>query len=149
MALLQGALSLWSYCPDIPVADHRAGYFHSLVAEGKVAGPIITTQSQLDAAVGKLYPLAAGVARQVSFAPGELPKYGALGTFGARGEGLDVVDMTMLPLEAPYSFASGKLYNLESSRLICDIRGGGLSGAHNDIAKPEVAHAIWSAAYAE
>ena len=32
---------------------------------------------------------------------------------------------------------------------ICDIRGGGLSGAHNDIAKPEVAHAIWSAAYAE
>ena len=42
--------------------------------------------------------------------------------------------MTMLPLEAPYSFASGKLYNLESSRFICDIRGGGLSGAHNDIA---------------
>lgn len=149
VALLQGALSLWSYCPDIPVADHRAGYFHSLVADGKVAGPIITTQSQLDTAVGKLYPLAAGVAQQVNFAPGELPKYGALGTFGARGDRLDVVDMTMLPSEASYSFAPGKIYNLEGSRFICDVRGGGLSGAHNDIAKPEVAHAVWSAACAE
>ena len=36
------------------------------------------------------------------------------------------------------------VYNLESSRYIRE--GGGLSGAHNDIARPEVAHAVWQAA---
>ena len=46
LALIQGALSLWSFCADIPAAPGRAGYFHPLVAEGKVAGPIITTQSE-------------------------------------------------------------------------------------------------------
>jgi hypothetical protein len=46
VALLQGALSLWSYCADIPVLPGRPGYFHSVVAENKVSGPIVTTQSE-------------------------------------------------------------------------------------------------------
>lgn len=144
VALLQGALSLWSYCTDIPMAAGKAGYFASVVAENKVAGPVVTTQSEFDTAVGKLYPWAAGVARQVVFAPGELPKYGAVGTFGIRGPGPDVVDLEMLPVGSAYEFAPGKVYNLESSRYI--RQGGGLSGAHSDIAHAEVAHAVWQAA---
>ena len=66
------------------------------------------------------------------------------GTFGARGKGLDVVDIAMLLPGAPCSLVPGKIYNLEGSRFICDVQSGGLSGAHNDIAKPEVAHAVWS-----
>ncbi len=148
VALLQGVLSFWSYCCDIPYLPSRAGYFYSLVADGKVAGPIITTQSEFDTAVGKMYPLAAGIVlSEVDFAPGQLPEYGGLGTFGARGPGLSVVDMDMLPLGAEYQFEPGKIYNLESSEYICDVSGGDLAGgAHNDIAKPEVAHAVWSAA---
>ncbi|MGZ9158439.1 MAG: hypothetical protein ACXW36_06190 [Nitrospira sp.] len=69
MALLQGALPLWSYCSDIPVAPGRPGYFHSIVAGRKVGGPIVTTQSEFDFAVGRFYPLGADVARQVSYAP--------------------------------------------------------------------------------
>ena len=143
VALLQGALSLWSYCADIPVAQGRHGYFHSIVAEQKVRGAIITSQSEFDTAVGRFYPLGAGIRRQVSFAPGELPKYGGIGTFGIRGLGENVVDLTMLPVSASYAFAPGKIYNIESSQYICD--GGGAPGAHNDIAKPEVAHAVWAA----
>ena len=86
-ALLQGAFSLWSYCSDIPVARGRPGYFHSVVEGGRVAGPIITSQSTFDTAVGRFYPLGAGAARQVDFAPGQLPKYGAVGAFGLRGPG--------------------------------------------------------------
>ncbi|MEW6498995.1 MAG: hypothetical protein AB1589_41875, partial [Cyanobacteriota bacterium] len=108
---------------------------------------IITTQSELDTAVGKMYPYGAGVRMQIDFTPGELPKYGALGTFGARGPGLEIVDMKMLPVNASYSFKPGKIYNLESSDFICDGAGGGFGGAHNDIAKPEVAHAVWQAAF--
>src|SRR5262249_2834365 len=72
LALLQGALSLWSYCAAVPAAPGKAGYFASIIADRKVAGPLVTTQSEFDTAVGRLYPLGAGVARQVSFAPGEL-----------------------------------------------------------------------------
>jgi hypothetical protein len=143
-ALVQGALSLWSYCSDIPATPGRAGYFAPVITARKVAGPLVTTQSEHDTAVGRLYPMAAGVARQVAFAPDELPRYGALGTFGVRGPGPDVVDLDLLPADADYAFESGKVYNLESSRYIRE--GGGLSGAHSDIAHPEVAHAVWQAA---
>jgi hypothetical protein len=147
LALVQGAFSLWAYCSAIPVAAGKAGYFAPVVADRKVAGPVITTQSEFDTAVGRLYPLGAGVARQVSFAPGELPRYGAVGTFGIRGPGLDIVDLEMLPADGTYPFAPGKVHNLESSRYIRE--GGGLSGAHSDIAHAEVAHAVWEAAGAQ
>ncbi len=145
--LVQGALSFWSYCSDVPAAEGKSGYFHSIPRDGKVAGPVVTTQSVHDTAVGTLYPKAAGLARQVSFAPGELPRYGALGTFGVRGPGVDLVDLPMLVAADAYPFEPGKVYNLESSQFICE--GRGLSGAHSDVAKPEVAHAFWSAVMAE
>jgi hypothetical protein len=144
LALAQGAFSLWSYCPDIPSRHGRAGYFHPIIADRRVAGPIITTQSEFDTAVGKWYPLGAGAARQIDLAPGELPRYGAVGTYGLRGLAAGVEDLQLLPAEAAYGFKPGTIYNLESSRII--RAGGGSSGAHSDIAHSEVAHAVWEAA---
>lgn len=146
LVLMQGALSLWSYCPSIPMMRDTQGYFHSIISGKAVSGPIVTTQSERDTAVRVLYPLGAGAARQVTYAPGEeaLPKYGAIGSFGVQGLDAGVTDMEMLPVEQQYTFKPGQVYNLESSRYICD--GSGASGAHNDIAKKEVAHAIWQAA---
>ncbi len=143
LALVQGALSLWSFCSEIPSAKGRAGFFRSIIQENKVNGPIITTMSSLDTAVGRFYPLGAGARGDVAFAPGRLPKYGGVGTWGARGPGLTIVDLQMQPANVPYDFKRGTLYNLESSAYIRE--GGGASGAHNDIARPEVAHAFWSA----
>jgi hypothetical protein len=97
--------------------------------------------------VGRWYPLAAGAARQVAFAPAEFPKYGAVGTFGLQGPGIDVVDGEMLPTDREYDFEAGKVYNLAGGRYI--RTGGGFSGAHSDIAHPEVAHAVWRAAAGE
>jgi hypothetical protein len=145
-ALFQGAFSLWSYCSDIPVARGRPGYFHAVVDDGRVAGPIITSQSTFDIAVGRYYPLGAGAARQVDFAPGELPRYGAVGTFGLRGPGLTVEDRKLLPADQPYEFTPGRVYNLESSQYI--RQGGGSFGAHSDLAHVEVTHAVWQAAVA-
>jgi hypothetical protein len=144
VALMQGALSLWSYCADIPATPGRPGYFHGLTDQGRIAGPVITTRSTFDQAVGRFYPLGAGVAHQVAFAPGELPKYGAVGSFGARGPGLKIQDMEMLGADQPYDFVPRTIYNLEASRYI--RYGQGTFGAHSDIAHPEVAHAVWQAA---
>jgi hypothetical protein len=143
LALMQGALSLWSYCTSIPSVPTRAGDFSPVLGSHTVRGTMFSTQSIHDTAVGRIYPLGAGVARQVSFAPGELPVYGAVGAFGARGPGCDVIDCQMAPVTAPNGFEPGKIYNVESSTFI--IGGSGLSGAHSEIDKPEVAHAFWEA----
>ena len=141
--LAQGALSLWSFCESIEKADGRTGYFNSIVKRQQVQGPIVTTQSKRDTAVGVFYPLAAGAARQASFAPGDLPKYGGVGAFGAQGPGLAIEGLKMRGIDERYEFQPHVVYNLESSQVISE--GGGASGAHSDIAKPEVAHAFWGA----
>ncbi|NID14088.1 alpha/beta hydrolase [Luteibacter yeojuensis] len=144
MVLVQGALSLWSFAPKIALDGGRPGYFSAL--SGKVAGPIVTTQSSHDSAVGRLYPLAAGIADQVALDLPDFPRYGAVGTFGAQGLSPDATGMAMPTLGQAHDYRPRCVYNLDASTYICE--GDGLGGAHNDIAKPEVAHAVWRAAAA-
>ena len=150
LSLIQGAVSLWSYCAEIPVvSDKRPGYFHTILGQGRVNGPIITTRAEKDTAVGRLYPLASGIARSdPNFADfNKQPRYGAIGAFGARGGGLDTESIDMLPTDGVYGFAAGKIYNLEASKYIAKIPpDAGLGGSHSAIDEPEVAHAVWSAA---
>jgi hypothetical protein len=147
LALIQGALSIWSYCDDIPAVPGQPGYFHRVLADRRVSGPVLATQSVFDSATGKWYPLGAGVARQVAFAaPGELPKFGALGSHGIRGPGTNATDVSILPATGDYRFEPGKVYNLECSEVV--KTGTGRGGAHCDICHPEVAHAVWQAALA-
>jgi pimeloyl-ACP methyl ester carboxylesterase len=145
VVLVQGALSLWSYCASIPQVPGKAGYFRKLISRNATIGPIVTTQSTHDTAVGSLYPMAAGAAGQVAMAPGDLPKYGGVGTFGARGDGLDIIDLVVQNTDFEYGFEPNRIYNIDCSTVICD--GGPPSGAHSDIAKPEIAHLVWSASW--
>lgn len=146
LTLIQGAVSMWAYCADIPKDRGYAGYFYPIIRDGKVAGPIITTISEHDTAVGLLYPLASGLAMNtINFAG--LPKYGAIGAFGIRGDGIPVNALEMLPCGQDYGFEAGQIYNLESSRYIYKKpKEAGIAGAHGEFDEPEVAHAVWSAA---
>jgi hypothetical protein len=146
--LVQGALSLWAYSQKVP-DETGPGYFNALLKSGAVRGPVVTTQSTFDRAVGMCYPLAvAAVAAGASFdnsavADAQLPKYGAIGSFGIRGvDGCQ--SKSMLDANGEYGFQAGKVYNVESSQFI--RKGGGASGAHSDIDGPEVAHLLWQAA---
>jgi hypothetical protein len=142
LTLVQGATSLWGYCNDIPNVG-GAGHFWPVIERQKVSGPILTTASIHDTAVSRLYPIAAGVARQTAFAPGELPKYGGIGRHGIQGPGIAITDAFIQPETHAYGFQKGHVYNLECSSVI--NQGGGASGAHSDIDKAEVAHAMWEA----
>jgi hypothetical protein len=147
LTLVQGAVSLWSYCASIEEASGQPGYFRSLIADRRVRGPIVTTRSRFDTAVGRFYPVGAGLAGQVDFDVNglpKLPKYGGLGAFGIQGPGIEIVDVAMKPVGEDYGFEPGKVYNLEGSSVIRE--GGGASGAHSDIARAEIAHAVWEAA---
>lgn len=143
LILVQGALSLWSYAASIPHKPELAGYFHPILAEHRVRGAIITTRSEHDTAVGKIYPLAAGLAGPAAYDDLALPKYGALGAFGARGEGVEWTEVKMGDLQHTYAFKPHSLYNLECSSVIKN--GSGLSGAHNDISHAQLGHVVWEA----
>lgn len=136
--LVQGALSLWSYCPDI---DGEPGYFHRIVDKKLVRGPIVTTRSKHDRAVGRYYPMGAGIAGQRTLA--DLPKYGGAGSFGLQGLGDLARDAAIGSDTTDYGLVAGKVHNIEASPVI--RQGGGASGAHSDIAHPEVAHLAWQA----
>jgi hypothetical protein len=154
LCLVQGALSLWSYCGDIDaeVTGNEGGrrgppgHFYPIVVWRLVNGPIITTQSEHDSAVCGIYPWAAWWGGQRVYATKEnsLPRFGAVGEFGLRGPGCNCIDLLVKNSDEPYSFRIGGMYNLDCSRVICN--GSGVSGAHSDICHPEIAHAIWQAA---
>src|SRR5262245_11723599 len=130
VALVQGALSLWSYCNNIPVAAGKSGYFVKLVEKKSAAGPILTTRSRFDTATGRFYPLGAGIANQISFDPVALPRYGALGSFGAQGLVPAANDLSMRKVTEDYKFSAGQIYNVDASEFV--RVGSGPAGAHND-----------------
>jgi hypothetical protein len=154
LCLVQGALSLWSYCEDINAEvagkkDSRSGqpgHFNQILVRRLVNGPIITTQSEYDSAVCTIYPKAAwwGGIPVYALKESSYPEFGAVGAFGLRGPGCHFVDLPVKGLDEPYQFRIGEIYNIDCGRVICN--GGGLSGAHSDICHPEIAHAIWQAA---
>ncbi len=141
VALVQGAFSLWSFADRIKDTNDP-GYFRQVLTNGSVAGPIITTQSIHDSAVGTYYPAAVFLVGQAAFGV-DLPLFGAVGSYGIQGtQGAQT--LAMQDANFAYKFKPGVVYNLESSKFIKKMDGA--SGAHSDIDGPEVAHAIWQAA---
>ena len=112
-----------------------------MLKSNAVRGPIVTTQSMYDTAVGTFYPLAVKLSGQVDFA--QLPEYGAIGAFGIQGLA-NVRIGKMLAESGRYEFAPGSIHNLDASQFIAKMDGA--SGAHSDIDGPEVAHMLWQAA---
>ena len=144
LALVQGAISLWSY-GDSVFGSSTPGYFNNILRNACVSGPIVTTQSRFDTAVGTFYPAAVGLVGEAAFG-NELPKYGGFGAFGIQGTKTAAQAISMLPHDGAYGFKPGLVYNIESSEFIKKMDGA--SGAHSDIDGPEVAHALWQAALA-
>ena len=64
LTLVQGAMSLWSYCTAIPSVPGRPGFFHRVLEDGLLDGPVVVTTSVHDRAVGTFYPLGAGARGQ-------------------------------------------------------------------------------------
>src|SRR5262245_31395534 len=149
--LVQGAMSLWSYARALPGTPDAPGYFRPVLERRSVRGPLVVTTSKFDRAVGMLYPKAAGLFRQSAYdttpASAPLPTYGAIGTFGLQGAGLNASTRVVTPdLGQDYKFVPEGLYNVNADSVI--KAGGGLSGAHSDIAHPEIGHVFWEAVLA-
>jgi hypothetical protein len=143
--LAQGALSLWSFAESIPFPPNVPGYFHPIdLPPALVSGPIVTTRSKFDQAVGTFFPLGAKLGNELLLGE-ELPEFGGVGAFGIQGTATATThDMQVLNANAEYEFDAGHIYNIDASTVIC--HGGWPSGAHSDIAHPQIAHLFWQAA---
>lgn len=143
--LVQGAVSFWAFCKDIPVKKGTAGYYQHLADTNYLQGPILVTHTENDTAVKDLYVLAMKVSTDEVISFGlDYPVHGGLGMFGARGTGIAIQDLQLLPLQASYAFKPNTFFNLHVSEY---VKAGSFltGGAHADIAHPELAHALWSA----
>ena len=137
--LAQGAVSLWCWGAKVKTLD-KPGYFHNIVKSSCVEGPVLTTRSINDKAVGLAYPAAVALVGQASFDPDppieQLPLLGGTGAFGLQGT--DVSEsLEMLDVSGSYPFKKNRVYNLQGNKFI---------PSHNGIDGPQVAHAIWEAA---
>jgi hypothetical protein len=129
--LVQGAMSLWSFANAIPFPPSEPGYFRPVFAS--------------DRAVGIFFPIGAKLGQERLLDENNYPEYGGIGTYGAQGY-TPTVAHEILNSDAEYGLDPGTTYNIDASRIIA--QGGGASGAHSDIAHPEVAHLFWQAALA-
>jgi hypothetical protein len=138
--LVQGAMSLWSFAERVPFSGDQPGYFSEILQSGRLRGPLVTTQSSFDNAVGKYYPLGARVSGDVLL-DGGFPKYGGIGSWGAQGA--DATLIKILASSAEYHLRQKDKVNVDADRVIRN--GGGPSGAHSDISHDDVAHLMWQA----
>jgi len=137
LSLIQGALSKWSYCSEIPVGQTEPGEF--LGALECVEHGIFATQSRRDTAVCVWYPLAMKLKYPLKYI-GQFHAYQSLGDRGARGLGVSLCDMIARSDKSPVVFKKGVIYNVDMTGHIKN--GKGPSGAHCDIANQAVANMV-------
>ena len=139
LVLLQGAFSHFAFAPELPFDAARSGDLNGMSA--RVDGPLVTTHSRLDTAVGVAYPAASFLAgADAADVSDVMYRWEGMGCDGAQ-----VVDAAAAILGAsPYTFHAGTWLNLNGDDII--VAGGPPSGAHSDIVHPETAFVAWSAA---
>lgn len=141
LLLLQGAFSHFAFADQLPHDHSRAGALKGMAS--RVDGPLLTTHSLKDHAVGAAYPAASFVnGDDAAATQDQASRWGAMGNGGAQA-----VQAASQPLSKPgkaYSFNKGKWLNLDANQVI--IHGGLPAGAHSDIVHPHTAWAALAAA---
>jgi hypothetical protein len=139
--LLQGAFSHFAFSDSLPFEPGRKGDLAGMAA--RVDGPLLTTYSLKDLAVGIAYPAASILSRQdAATATDLLYRWEGMGSDGAQA--VNAANDVLGGVQTEYRFETGRWLNLDGNRVI--VKGGPPSGAHGDIVHPETAWAALSAA---
>jgi hypothetical protein len=139
--LIQGAFSHFAFANALPFDQTRKGDLAGMSA--RVDGPLLTTFSSFDKAVGYAYPAASVVANDDASAADDLMyRWEGMGCDGAQA-----VNAAASPLgdrPCAYALQKGKWLNLDGNNVI--TQGGLPAGAHSDIIHPQIAWAALKAA---
>ncbi len=138
MTLLQAAFSHYGFAKNWDGKDqNHDGFFRRVVDKHAISGPIVITHTVSDKAVGMAYPLASLLAGQTAAGIGDKDSdYGGIGRNGAQ-KTPEVIDGNMVVAGGKYTFAAGKLHNLNA------LNGAGdLIKSHGDVRNRDVAYAV-------
>ncbi|MFJ9453928.1 hypothetical protein ACIRST_02505 [Kitasatospora sp. NPDC101447] len=136
LLLIQGAFSHWSFAHAQDNPFGSAGALNTFA--DRVHGPLVSTFSVHDWAVGVWYPKASFLARQDS----EADVAGRWDGMGADGyQAVAPSEDRVMPADgrAAYGFVPGAFYRVNAAAVIDNVEGEPFSGAHSDIRKPQVA----------
>jgi hypothetical protein len=114
------------------------GFFHAVVTDRKVTGPILITHSKHDRAVGLAYPLASRLNGQNAAAIGDRnDPYGGMGANGAQHVD-DTAELDLLPVGGAYDLAS-------AGKRVFNLNGDSAITGHGDVARAETAYVLKTA----
>lgn len=135
LALLQGAFSHNGFASDI---DGKPGFFRQVIAQDRVAGPIIATHTHNDKAVGIAYAIASRLSGNNSAAVGGPDDiFGGMGRNGAMRMGSEATAATLEDVQFAYpNWTRARITNLRADRFIAN---------HGDVTGPQVANALFAA----
>ncbi|HMH90080.1 MAG TPA: hypothetical protein VK586_03240 [Streptosporangiaceae bacterium] len=143
LTLIQGAFSHFSFARPTPCRAVPAGALAGVL--GRVDGPLLSTFTAADRAVGWWYPAASMLAHQDAQSLADLDyQWGGMGHDGFQQSPAGVT-VPLQPQGHDYGFAAGRCYRLDANKIICQNQSA-FSGAHSDIQHPEVVWAVRSAA---
>jgi hypothetical protein len=143
LTLIQGAFSHFTFANQLVFDSGRAGGLAGCAE--RVDGPLLSTFTAADRAVGTWYPMASMLAGQDAEDSADLTyRWGAMGHDGYQQTPAPT-PVTLGPAGQHYGFAPGGFYALDSNAIICKDESP-ISGAHSDIKHPEVTWAVVDAA---
>ena len=119
---------------------NKSGFFHAVLDNGKVTGPILITHSKNDRAVGLAYPLASRLNGDDAAGIGDAyDRFGGMGANGAQHVD-NKAEIPLLPVGGKYDFKTG-------GKRVFNLNGDAIIQSHGDVARPETA-AVLAAAMA-
>jgi hypothetical protein len=132
LVLLQAAYSHYGMATNYDKKGSN-GFFRDVVAQSKVAGPILISHSINDIPVGIAYAIASRLAGQKGAAlGGPTDPYGGMGRNGAQETvGSQFLDLQHVAPNTPFK-----------SHVANNLNGDNVIQGHSDICKPEIAHAF-------
>jgi hypothetical protein len=143
LTLIQGAFSHFAFARPTPCRAVAAGALSGVV--DRVDGPLLSTFSAADRAVGWWYPAASMLAHQNAEAMADLTyEWGGMGHDGFQQSPAGN-RIALKPEGSAYGFATNGIYLLDANKIIAQNQSA-FVGAHCDICHPEVAWAVVSAA---
>jgi len=143
LTLVQGAFSHFAFADPTPSRAVARGSLAAVL--DRIDGPLVTTFTAADRAVGWWYPSASMLAHQDSESLSDLTyQWGGMGHDGLQ-QSPAATRLTMQPKGHAYPFAKGGTYLLDANDVIKKSLST-FSGAHSDIVHDEVVWAVLAAA---
>lgn len=143
--LVQGAFSHFAFADPLPIDAGRQGALAAFA--NRVDGPLMSTFTAADRAVGWWYPTASMIKREDSESLTDVTyRWGGMGHDGYQQSGAaNFVKLQLAAVGQPYDLQSGSFYALDANTVIKAMQSA-FSGAHSDIQHPEVLWALASSA---